>query len=142
MKNTKIEYHAAGGAVRDLLLGRRRRDVDYLCLGNESDFIHSNPGARKIEKGNASLYLVKGQEYALLDAPEDERESLLEKDISRRDFTINAMLLSSDGLVRSHPDSFEDLRQGVIRPVSSSALFDDPIRVLRAARLSAELPGF
>lgn len=142
MKRADIDWHAAGGAVRDLLLGRKRRDVDFVCLSSPSGFIQSNPDARKIENAAQRIYLVNGQECGLLDAPLGQEDEVLAADVSRRDFTINALLLSPEGVLRCHPDSIEDLRRGVIRPVSAKALLDDPVRVLRAARFRAEFPDF
>ena len=142
MKKSHAHCHAAGGAVRDLLLGRRRRDVDYVCLGRPEKFIQRNPAARKIENSLYCLYLLNGQEYGIFEAPPGREEHILAKDIARRDFTINALLLSPEGLIRSHPETFSDLRDRVIRPASPNALLADPVRVLRAARFSAELPEF
>ena len=142
MKKSLARCHAAGGAVRDILLGRRRRDVDYVCLGSPEEFIQRNPTARKVENSLYCLYLLNGQEYVFFEAPPGREEPVLAKDIARRDFTINALLLSPEGLLRSHPETFADLRDRVIRPASSKALLEDPVRVLRAARFTADLPEF
>ena len=142
MKRTDYGCHAAGGAVRDLLLGRRRHDVDYVCIDSQEDFIQRNPEARKIENGHTCVYLLNEQEYLLLPPGSGQEESTLANDIARRDFTINSLLLSNNGVIRAHPSAFADLGNGIIRPTSSNSLLDDPVRVLRAARFSAELPSF
>ncbi len=83
-------------------------------------------------------------------APREERPAALSEehlaalraDIGRRDFTINALLLSETGLLLAHPLSFADLRDRVLRPASPAALAGDPVRAFRAARLLAALPSF
>lgn len=142
MKKTDIECYAAGGAVRDLLLGRRRRDVDYVCINGQKNFIQRNPGARKIENGISTHYLLNGQEFSFLAPVPGREKTALAADLLRRDFTINALLLSPHGVIHAHPSAFADLGRGIIRPASPSALFEDPVRVFRAARFSAEFPDF
>lgn len=131
-------YYVAGGAVRDLILGRALRDVDYVFNGTEESFIQRNPSARKIKGMVPPLYLLGGQEFSPLHTSSDA----LAHNIAERDFTINALLLDQNGLVTAHPQCFADMRQGLIRPVSSQALVNSPVRALRAARFTATLPGF
>ncbi len=131
-----MHYYTAGGAVRDLLLGLESRDLDLLFDGTEAEFIQANPGARKVRELPCSIYLLDGREYTPL------RGGSLATDMLRRDFTCNALALAEDGRIFAHPQTFGDLRERVIRPASPSALADDPVRIFRAARLYATLPGF
>ena len=131
-----MKYYAAGGAVRDLLLGQSLRDADYAFAATEEEFIQRNPTARKIQSTAYPVYLLDGQEFA----PLFQRDII--RDLSRRDFTINALLLAEDGVLRMHPLALEDLQKRRIRPASPSSLADDPVRALRAARLAAKLPDF
>lgn len=131
-----MNYYVAGGAIRDLLLGLPLRDVDYAFAATEEEFIQRNPAARKIQSAPCPVYLLDGQEFALL-----SRRDVVH-DLSRRDFTVNALLLAENGVLRMHPDALEDLRKRRIRPASPSALADDPVRAFRAARLAARLPDF
>ena len=131
-----MNYEVAGGAIRDLLLGLPLRDVDYAFAATEEEFIQRNPAARKIQTAPCPVYLLDGQEFA----PLIRRDVM--RDLSRRDFTVNALLLAENGVLRMHPDALEDLRNRRIRPASPSALADDPVRAFRAARLAARLPDF
>ena len=131
-----MNYYVAGGAIRDLLLGLPLRDVDYAFAATEEEFIQRNPAARKIQTAPCPVYLLDGQEFA----PLIRRDVM--RDLSRRDFTVNALLLAENGVLRMHPDALEDLRNRRIRPASPSALADDPVRAFRAARLAARLPDF
>lgn len=127
--------------MRDLLLGRAVRDVDFVFTAAEDVFIQRNPAARKIKNGGRAIYLLNGQEHLPLagNLPLDEA---IQADLRRRDFTVNALLLSEDGVLHAHPEALPDLAQGRIRPASPTSLDDDPVRAFRAARFSAELPDF
>ena len=131
-----MNYYVAGGAVRDLLLGLPLRDVDYAFAATEEEFIQRNPAARKIQSAPCPVYLLDGREFSPL-----FRQDVIH-DLSRRDFTFNALLLGDNGVLRMHPDALEDLRERRIRPASPTALADDPVRAFRAARLAAKLPDF
>ena len=142
MEQQDIMYFAAGGAVRDLLLGRAYRDVDFTFAGSEQDFIQRNPSARQLETGNSAIYFLHGQEYGLLQKSGMDLRKAIESDLLRRDFTINSLLLSPSGILHAHPQALCDLRKKWIRPASASSLADDPVRVLRAARFCAAVPSF
>lgn len=133
-----MNFYAAGGAVRDLILGRALRDVDYVFDGADGLFIQRNPSARKIKGMEPPLYLLDGQEFCPLGAEAGD----LTANIMARDFTVNALLLDERGVIRAHPLTFADLQAGLIRPVSDKALLRSPVRALRAARFCATLPGF
>jgi tRNA nucleotidyltransferase (CCA-adding enzyme) len=133
---TIMNYYTAGGAVRDLLLGRPVRDLDLLFDGSESDFIQANPQARKVRDLPCPIYLLGGYEYTPM------RGGSFAADMLRRDFTCNALALAEDGRLFAHPQALGDLRDRVIRPTSPESLINDPVRLFRAARLHAALPGF
>ena len=136
-----MRFYTAGGAVRDLLLGRPMRDADFVFAGPAEAFILRYPAARKTKDAPHTIYLLNGQEYGFLDPSLPPAEALA-ADLARRDFTINALLLSDDGVLHAHHRALDDLRHRRIRPASPSSLRDDPVRVFRAARFAAALPGF
>ena len=136
-----MNYFVAGGAVRDLLMGRSPRDADYVFDAAERVFIQINPKARKIQSGLHPIFLLHGQEFSPL--PENmPPEDAIRLDLLRRDFTVNAMLLSQDGHLYLHEEALQDLQGRLIRPASSSSLADVPVRAFRAARFAATLEGF
>lgn len=137
-----MKYYVAGGAVRDLLLGRTLRDADYLFVGTEKEFIQRNPTARKTQSAPFCIYLLNGQEVTLLPPAQDALPDALRQNLLRRDLTINALLLSKEGVLHAHADAIRDLRDGVLRPASPSSVGDDPVRAFRIARFSASLPDF
>ena len=127
---------AAGGAIRDMLLGRRPHDYDFVFHGGQEEFIQSNPKARKTGKGDKCIFICNGQEFCPL--YKDDPVA----DIQRRDFTINALLLSDTGILHCHPSTLSDLKAGILRPIHASSMADDPVRLFRAARLVAAFPVF
>jgi len=125
-----------GGAVRNILLGLPVRDRDYLVLDAAvEDFLRAHPAAKPVGK-TFPVFILDRQEYSF------PRAESLEADLALRDFTVNAMALDTQGRLICHPQALEDLEARVIRPASPSSLPDDPLRVVRAARFVAELPGF
>jgi poly(A) polymerase len=133
-----------GGTVRDELLGRPLRDFDVAVVGDPE------PPARAIAAA------VGGPVFPLSEAFGAWRVILgehvydvsplqgqtIEEDLSRRDFTVNAMArrLEADELIDPHGGR-ADLEAGTLRVLGPGAYRDDPLRPLRLARLAAEL-GF
>lgn len=140
-----------GGSVRDLLLGCRPRDIDLAFSGSARDLVFKLAAIMDIRP------LVLDDEHDIMRAVfaggyvdiAGLGAGGLENDLRRRDFTINAMALSlgahlqgeGAGAVIDPLGGVTDLRRGVIRACSSSALEDDPLRLLRALRFRAGL-GF
>jgi tRNA nucleotidyltransferase (CCA-adding enzyme) len=129
-----------GGAVRNLLLGLPVRDRDYLVLdATVEDFLSAYPAAKSVGK-TFPVFILKGEEYSF------PRGEGLEQDLTRRDFTINALAQEipddETGALFHHPLALEDLKARLLRPASEHSLSDDPLRAFRAARFLAELPGF
>ncbi len=148
--------YLSGGSLRDLLLGRQPHDVDLTIAA----------GAVALAQ---ALAQQTGGTFVLLDATEDvarvvhgglevdissfrEGTSNIEADLQLRDFTINALALSLEGLLEGEVIDMEeplacldptggltDLRQGVIRMTQAAVFTSDPLRMLRAYRLAAVL---
>jgi tRNA nucleotidyltransferase/poly(A) polymerase len=163
------EVLLAGGAVRDLLLGRAPRDLDLLAAA---------AGPPEEATALRALAGVSGMEPVLFDRkPPPTRRVVVEgivvdlqfmepggaaAALARRDFTLNALavpLAAAAGLMAGSPPSdavsrvlreravdplggITDLGARVIRAASPEALDEDPLRILRAVRLAATLQGF
>ncbi len=156
-KNT--ESYIVGGFVRDILLERETADIDITVAGD----------AREIAGGISEI--LDGRYVLLDDINEvariiffDNKNSpseiscvvdfssfseTIEKDLARRDFTIDAMAAELNQFVKNLRnieiiDPFNgrgDLDRKVIRAVSDGIFTEDPVRLLRAIRLAGEL-GF
>ena len=151
----KLGEHQAwlvGGAVRDLLLGGTRADIDLVTdgdaaavaalLGAESK-AHERFGTASVDVSGirVDIAAARRETYPHPGAlPEVEPASLAD-DLARRDFTVNAMALPLSGkaeLIDPHGGR-ADLETGILRVLHPGSFADDPTRALRAARYAARL---
>ncbi|HEY6135263.1 MAG TPA: multifunctional CCA tRNA nucleotidyl transferase/2'3'-cyclic phosphodiesterase/2'nucleotidase/phosphatase [Rubrivivax sp.] len=145
--------YIVGGAVRDALLGRTPGDRDWVVVGSTPQAMLA-AGFRPVGRDfPVFLHPQTHEEYALA---RTERKSApgyhgftfhaapevtLEQDLARRDLTINAIAQATDGPLIDPFGGQQDLRAGVLRHVSA-AFAEDPVRLLRLARLAARFPDF
>jgi tRNA nucleotidyltransferase (CCA-adding enzyme) len=147
--------YLVGGAVRDLLLGRGRADIDLVVVGDPAELAaelgaewteHERFGTAKavLDGHRLDIAAARSEAYPQPGAlPEVEPAADIEADLSRRDFTINAMavpLLGAPGLIDPHGGR-ADLESGRLRVLHPGSFRDDPTRALRAARYAARF-GF
>jgi len=135
-----------GGALRDALLGRPVIDVDIAVSGGEDAI------AREVAGATGGPAFPLSERFDTWRAqPADRswhvdvtslRGAGIEADLAMRDFTANAIAAPLHGGEPLDPHGGErDIAARVLRVVSEQAFSDDPIRILRAARLGASL-GF
>lgn len=145
-----------GGAVRDLLLGRPRADVDIVVVGDAAALASDLGGAGLSEHARFATAKVEldGHEIDIASArresyprpgalPVVEPADGIEADLGRRDFTINAMAVPLGGearLIDPHRGR-TDLEQGLLRVLHERSFEDDPTRAIRAARYASRF-GF
>jgi len=138
------DVYLVGGAVRDVLLGRRVSDWDLACTAAEelAQAVAAATGTRPITLRSAPLVLrVPAAELGHVDVIELPTGDVTH-DLLRRDFTVNALALNlASGAIVDPVGGLADLEAGVLRGVSESVFSHDPTRILRAYRLCAEL-GF
>ncbi len=144
-----------GGGIRDAALGRPFGDLDLAC----ADARALAAGLARAFKGtlvtldedNAVYRLVllpaRGKSILQIDVAGLQGKSIAE-DLARRDFTVNAVALElAKELPPSLPESafldprggLKDLAAGILRADIEENLTDDPLRLLRAFRLAAQL---
>jgi tRNA nucleotidyltransferase (CCA-adding enzyme) len=144
--------YLVGGAVRDLLLGRGRADIDLVVEGDPAalaaalgaEVVESHPrfGTLKVVFGGEELDLTaaRRERYRRPGAlPEVELGAPIRVDLARRDFTVNAMAIplgAKHELIDPY-DGQADLEAGVLRAIHSGSFVDDPTRAIRAARYAA-----
>jgi poly(A) polymerase len=144
--------YLVGGAVRDHLLGRESKDIDLMCadpqaLAHALGSVHDAALVPFLNKPDTPCLRVvnRADTEDFLDIV-PVHGSGVEDDLSRRDFTINAMaiVVGAGGALGKLIDPLggrRDLRGRRIRAAGPDAMTSDPLRVIRAARFSAEL-GF
>jgi tRNA nucleotidyltransferase (CCA-adding enzyme) len=147
--------YVVGGAVRDLLLGRGRADLDVVVEGDAAalaDRLGAEPVAH--DRFATAKVVLDGHELDLASArtetyphpgalPEVSPAAGIEADLGRRDFTLNAMAIPLAGeprLIDPHGGQ-ADLGAGVLRVLHRGSFADDPTRAIRAARYAARF-GF
>ena len=151
-----FDAYPVGGCVRDLLLGRTPGDWDVTTNALPEQvmaaFDHTVPTG--IQHGTITV-LIEGTAvevttfrteggYSDGRHPDGVRfDATLEQDLSRRDFTINAMALARDGSVIDPFGGQADLKSHTIRCVGEPdrRFGEDALRMFRAVRFGAQL-GF
>ncbi|MFV0422090.1 hypothetical protein [Oleidesulfovibrio sp.] len=128
-----MQTYLVGGAVRDMLLGRKPREYDYVFSGTLNDFLQQHPKARKAGT-QFQIAILNGLEFAPL------RGNTIHDDLLARDFTINAIALDEQGKIYAHPEALQDLVAGRLALAGPTALEQDPVRIYRAARMVSTIP--
>jgi len=155
-KKNKVQIYLVGGFLRDLILKKERDDFDLDFTLKKDAMKVAKSVARKLkanfvvldkERGCARVVYNKGEKTFTLDFA-DFRDATLQKDLLRRDFTINTLAVDL-GRIRSKAkfkqividpyNGSKDLKKGIIRMVSKFSLEDDPLRIVRAFSLAAIL---
>ncbi|NMB34719.1 MAG: CCA tRNA nucleotidyltransferase [Firmicutes bacterium] len=155
-----FEAYLVGGAVRDLLLGKKPEDYDLVTTAPPESVqkIAALQGWPALETGRAFgvlTVLVQGRPLEVATArtewygrdshrPAGVRFSAsIDADLARRDFTINAMAMDLGGRITDPFGGQRDLAAGQIRAVGNAAerFKEDALRPFRAVRFAAQL-GF
>lgn len=142
-----MDVFLVGGYVRDTLLGLDPKDRDYVVIGESPDSMRQQGFELVGNHFPVFLHPDTHEEYALARSEKSTGKGhsefecawegvTLEDDLKRRDFTINAMALSSEGTLIDPYNGVRDLEQGKLRNVSEHFV-EDPLRILRAARFAA-----
>ncbi len=145
-----VEAYLVGGAPRDLLLGEEANDLDFALSGAWEEL----PAAFALHIGGSFFWLDAERRQARVVNKEEKGVTVydyapingadIREDLARRDFTINALAIP---LFCDQQEIFDplhgraDLHAGIVRMCSTASFRDDPLRLLRAVRFSAEL-GF
>jgi tRNA nucleotidyltransferase (CCA-adding enzyme) len=160
----KMVAYAVGGSIRDLILGIKNLDLDFVIEGSAielgSQLQQDYPGQFEVkinherfhtcklyfngtEKREVDLSTARIEFYDYPAALPTVEPSKLEQDLLRRDFTINTLA------VCLNPDAFgelvdlfgglQDIQEKVIRILHPFSFIEDPTRLVRAARFAARL---
>jgi tRNA nucleotidyltransferase (CCA-adding enzyme) len=145
-----------GGPVRDLLLGRDVRDLDFVVesgarllaeevarrAGGKARIHEPFLAARVILSPDPAIDILtaRTERYRHPGALPEVEPAGIEEDLWRRDFSVNALALEVDGEAIVDPaGGVADLERRLIRVLHEESFLDDPTRILRALRLSTRL---
>jgi putative nucleotidyltransferase with HDIG domain len=150
----RIKVFLVGGALRDIILGKDKDDLDFdFCLKAKAiNFARQLAAEMKagfvvLDSVHGCARVVKKSRGKLITLDfSDFRGKTLEQDLFYRDFTINSMAASLEDILSQK--SFDeilidlyggrkDLAKGLIRRVYAKSFDDDPLRIMRAFSLSA-----
>ncbi len=154
--------YVVGGYVRDLFLGRHSKDIDFVSVGSGIEIaeavtkiigkgarlnVFKNFGTAQVKYRALELEFVgaRRESYRRDSRKPIVEDGSLEDDLSRRDFTINAMAISVNengfGTIVDKFNGVNDLDNRLIRtPLDPDITFsDDPLRMMRAIRFATQL---
>ena len=157
-----VETYVVGGYVRDLIIGRPSKDIDFTCVGSGIQLaqavaktfevhvplsVFKNFGTAMLKLDDWELEFVgaRKESYRQESRKPLVEDGSLQEDLERRDFTINAMAISlnSDnyGELIDPFDGIKDLKSKQLKtPLQPGITFsDDPLRMMRGVRFAAQL---
>lgn len=159
-KKAGFEAYAVGGSVRDMIMGRPTKNWDFTTNAIPEEILQLFPDAFYDNKfGTVGVPQENGQVYEITTfrtewGYSDGRHpdkiiwgKTLEEDLSRRDFTVNAIALLRQPADQGKPliiDPYhgqEDIKNKLIRAVGdpNKRFNEDALRLLRAIRIASEL---
>ena len=162
VKKNGNSLYLVGGSVRDVLMGKKPKDLDFVTNAHPDKVASmiSSIGAKNVDVGKAfgvNVLVGKNDTYDIATFRKEEYGEndphrptsveylkTVEEDLSRRDFTINAMAydVHNDKLIDVYGGK-KDLEDGIIRSVgdAKSRFQEDPLRIFRAFRFASTM-GF
>jgi poly(A) polymerase len=162
LKESGFQAYLVGGGVRDLLVNLKPKDFDIatnalpnevrkkisyaFIIGRRFKLVHARRGDQIFE---IATFRRAASTEELESAEQDERLFVeenffgnIEEDSFRRDFTINSLFYDPiDEQIVDHCKGLQDIESMTLRMIGSpkDRLIEDPIRILRAIRLSQKL---
>ena len=159
--NSKSEAYIVGGYVRDYLLNTYKDDIDIdvMVIGDAVKFaekfakvkqskltaVYKNFGTALLQLNDFKIEFASSriESYHRNSRKPSVEFGSLEEDLSRRDFTINALavdLRNPVGIIDNY-NGIDDLKSKMIRtPLEpDKTFFDDPLRIMRAFRFASKL---
>jgi poly(A) polymerase len=147
LKAGGYEAYIVGGAVRDLILGKKPKDFDIVSDASPTRIKKLFRIARIIGHRFRLVHVYCGSKIfevstfrSLKDGPTSNTYGTIEEDVLRRDFSLNALFYDPlTHLVVDYVGGMKDIREKRIRPLISLATIfkDDPVRMIRAVKYAA-----
>ncbi|CAL4318110.1 tRNA CCA-pyrophosphorylase [Buchnera aphidicola] len=145
-----MKVYLVGGAVRDFLLNLPIKDRDWVVVGSTPEELIQKKFKQVGKDFPVFLHPITSEEYSLARTEKKSgvgykgfktyysKKVTLYEDLMRRDLTINAIAKDKNGVLIDPLNGMKDIQLGLLRHISKD-FQDDPLRVLRVARFSAQL---
>jgi len=147
LKSAGFDSYIVGGAVRDLILGKKPKDFDIVSAANPTRIKKIFRNSRIIGRRFRLVHVYFGQRVfevatfrSLKDGHTSNTFGTIEEDVQRRDFTLNALFYDPEQqIVVDYVGGMNDIRKKQIKQIINlSEIFtDDPVRMIRAAKYAA-----
>jgi poly(A) polymerase len=143
----RFETYIVGGAVRDLILGKKPKDFDIVSEASPTRIKKIFRNARIIGRRFRLVHVYFGPKIfevstfrSLKDGPTSNTYGTIEEDVLRRDFSLNALFYDPlNEVVVDYVGGMKDIRKKLIRPIIPHLVIfkDDPVRMIRAVKYAA-----
>ncbi len=130
------EAYLVGGCVRDMIMGRAPHDHDIITSASPAQVKRIFDKVIPVGEKHGTVAVVENKVSF-----EVTSFNSLEQDLSRRDFTVNSLVLDIDGKVYDFFGGKDDIRNRVIRTTGKPQrrFREDPLRLMRAVRFAIDL---
>src|ERR1017187_7625460 len=156
-RHAGLNLYLTGGTIRDLITGFPIRDINLSIQGNplklQKELEKAGISVQGVDEELRILYLLmpgnvrtelnmtRAEAYDQPGKPPSITSATINEDLRRRDFTVNAMALSlnpgSRGLLLDPFNGVADIEAKVLRVLHNYAFLEEPVRLIRAIRLSS-----
>ena len=151
LKSAGYDSYVVGGAVRDLILGKKPKDFDIASAASPAKIKKIFRNSRIIGQRFRLVHVYFGQRIfevatfrSLSEGHTGNTFGTIDDDVLRRDFTLNALFYDPEQqIVVDYVGGMNDIKNKQIKPIISlSEIFtDDPVRMIRAVKYAA-VTGF
>ncbi|MDR2478446.1 MAG: polynucleotide adenylyltransferase PcnB [Treponema sp.] len=147
LKDSGFETYIVGGAVRDLILGKKPKDFDIVSEASPARIKKIFRNSRIIGRRFRLVHVYFGPRIfevstfrSLRDGPTSNTFGTIEEDVLRRDFTMNALFYDpGQQIVVDYVGGMKDIQARRVKPIIplTTIFSDDPVRMIRAVKYGA-----